>query len=366
MPYPIAQTELDALGASLAQYYETAWEEGVKGLLADMGRAKMGIATGYLDQAKDTYVNLKKKSNDKFGVTFKGKLKLYMGVYLANKSDVASVLVTVAEKALNKLGSAIPIPGLATVVSGAVSLAADKGREELHTRSISEADQTLAQKTGPAPTKLFTTDTEAAAFIPKSIDQYKLICKYIQTLPASITTFEDAVTFPAAVFQVQAAASHLNVALVSVQQYLAGMQERLEKVQGVAKEYKDDVRHKMPEAVNSVLQTAYQDAYNRGKQDYLGKKYQQVSRPVLQKPSETGGATQLAAYVAHATALGYYEGGPEVELTSFPGTRVSPPPIRPRPGSVTPPAPIPPRPAIVTPPRGQGIETPLGIFPRRK
>ena len=73
----------------------------------------------------------------------------------------------------------------------------------------------------------------------------------------------------------------------------------------------------------TVLQKAYDEAYNKGKLD--GLKYQAVPQPVYQRPNETGGATQLAAYVAHATARGYYEAGPvEVEMTSFrpqPATR---------------------------------------------
>ena len=366
MPYQIAQTELNALGASLAQYYETAWQEGVKGLFDNMARAKMGIVTGYLDQAKDTYANLRKASNDKFRATFTPTLKHYFSVYLANRNDVASVLVTVAETALKQLANKIPIPLLGTVVSAVVvPLAADKGREELHKRSVAEADQQLATKTGTAPTKFFTTDTEDVAFIQKSIDQYKLICKYIQTLPTSISSYDDAVTFPGATFRVKEAASHLNVALVSVQQYLSGMQERLEKVQSVSKEYIDRVHRDMPAAVGKVLDTAYEEAYRKGRQDSLGNRHPKLPRPIFQMPVETGGATQLAAYVAHATALGYYEGGPEVEsgreieMTTFPrqpAIRVTGPP--------NPQPPTPQRSAV--PLRGNLIDTPLGSFPRRK
>lgn len=328
MAYQISQTDLNALGASLAEYYETAWQEGVKGLFDNMARANMGIVSGYLDEAKDTYTNLRKTSNDKFGITFKATLKQYVSVYLANKSDVATVLVTVAEKALNQLADKIPVPHLGSLVSGVISFAADKGREELHTRSIAEADKQLAGKTGSGPGKFFTTDTEAAEFIQKSMDQYKLICKYVQTLPAKISSYEDAVTFPGATFRVQSAASSLNVALVSVRQYLAGMQERLEKIQGVSKDYISTVRRDMPAAVDHILQAAYKGAYLNGEADIAKKKYTAPPTPTFRKPEKPGGATQLAAYLAHAVAQGYYDSGNRgPQLTRPRAGAIQPPPL---------------------------------------
>lgn len=339
MPYTIAKSDLDALGAALAEYYEEAWQEGVKGLFDNMARSNMGIVTGYLDQAKDTYTNLRKTSNDKFGITFKPALKQYVGVFLANKNDVASILVTVAEKALTQLANKIPIPHLGSVVSGVISFAADKGRAELHTRSVAEADGQLATKTGAAAGKLFTSDVEAADFISKSIDQYKLICKYIQTLPGTISSFDDAVAFPGAVFKVQAAASSLNVALVQVRSYLAGMQERLEKVQDVSKGYIASVRRDMPSAVDAVLQSAYSAAYQKGDTDVKQNKYSSPGSPTFQKPAKTGGATQLAAYLAHAVAQGYYDSGNRGPMAMG----------RPRAGAMASPAP-PPRPGMTPPP----------------
>lgn len=339
MPYPIAKPDLDALGAALAEYYEEAWQEGVKGLFDNMARSNMGIVTGYLDQAKDTYANLRKSSNDKFGITFKPALKQYVGVFFANKNDVASLMVTVAEKALTQLASKIPVPHLGSVVSAAITFAADKGRAELHTRSVAEADGQLAAKTGGPTQKLFTNDVEAGEFISKSIDQYKLICKYIQTLPANITSFDDAVAFPGAVFRVQAAASSLNVALVQVRQYLAGMQERLEKIQGVSKDYIVSVRRDMPGAVDSILQSAYSGAYQSGEGDIAKNKYSAPQTPIFQKPAKTGGATMLAAYLAHAVAQGYYDAGnrgPQIGRARAGAVTMPPAPNKPLP-------PLPPR-----------------------
>lgn len=309
MPYQITKPEVDALGKALAQYYEEAWQEGVKGLFDNMARANMGVVTGYLDQAKDNFASLRKKSSDKFGVTFKPALKQLVSMYLANKNDVASALVSVAETALSTLSKHIPVPVLGTIVAQGISFAAGKGQEELHKRSVAEADSQLNAKTNAEVGKFFTSDAAASDFVQKSIDQYKLICKYIQTLPATASTFDDLVTFPGAVFKVQSAASSLNVALVSIRQYLAGMQERLEKIQTVSKDYIATVRRDMPGAVNNVLQSAYTDAYRKGENDINQKKYAAPRPPVFQKPSQPGGATQLAAYLANAVAQGYYDAG---------------------------------------------------------
>ncbi|MGO9894313.1 MAG: hypothetical protein ACLPX8_08895 [Bryobacteraceae bacterium] len=309
MPYQIAANDLQALGKGLEEYYETAWQEGIKGLFDKMAQSQMGLVTGYLDQANDTFENLRKKSNDKFGILFKPALKQYVGLYLANKSDVASDLVTIGEKALTTLASHIPIPHLGSVVSAAVSFAAGKGRDELHKRSVNEADQQLAAKTGVAAGKFFTTDTQAAQFIQQSIDQYKLICKFCQTLPTAIRSWEDAVTFPGSVFKVQAAASSLNVAIVSIEEYLEGMRERLGQIQKVGADYIATVRKDMPDAANSVLQAGYQGGYGKGEGDIAKNKYAMPGVPQFRRPDKPGAATQLAAYLAHAVAQGYYDSG---------------------------------------------------------
>lgn len=338
MPYTISKSDLDALGAALTEYYEAAWQQGVKDLFDKMARSQMGIVTGYLDVAKDTYAGLKKESADKFWTTFRPALKQYVGVYLANKSDVVSDLVLVAEKALSSLASHIPHGG--GIVSAAISFAGGKGREELHLRSIKEADGQLAAKTGESAGKLFTNDVEAAAAAQKAIDQYKLICKYIQTLPANITTFNDAVTFPASVFRVQKAASSLNVALLSIGEYIAGMQDRLIRIQEVSKEYITKVRQDMPAAANSVLQHGYDGAYKKGEADIAKKKYSCPATPSFRRPDKPGAATQLAAFLANAVAQGYYDSGNRGPLIAKP----HPMGIPPRPSYPPPPPPLPPRP----------------------
>jgi hypothetical protein len=339
MPYQIAKSELDSLGAALTAYYEEAWHQGVVGLFDKMAQSQMGIVTKYMDQAKDTYANLKKSSGDAFGVTFKADLKRYVSVYVANRSDVGTLLVTAAETGLKALASHIPVPMLGTVVSQAIAFAANKGRDELHQRSISEADKQLAAKTGAETARLPTNDTEAATLAQNTMEQYKLICKYIQTMPVNISTFEDAVTFPGAVFKVQKAASGISRDLDSMQRYMAGMQERLLQVQKVSTEYIGTVRKKMPDAVNSVLQSSYSEAYKNGEADIARNKYAAPSLPALKKADKPGGATQLAAYMAHAVAQGYYDAGNRGPQVMGKMAAPVPPPRPPRPF----PPPIPPR-----------------------
>ncbi|HEV2136440.1 MAG TPA: hypothetical protein VGR47_19610 [Terracidiphilus sp.] len=339
MPYQISKGELDSLGAALAAYYEEAWQQGIRGLFDNMAQSQMGIVTKYIDQAKDTYANLRKTSGDAFGVTLKADLKKYVTVYVANRSDIASLLVTAAETGLKALASHIPVPVLGTVVSQVVGFAATKGREELHERSILEADKQLSAKTGAETAKLPTTDAEAATLSQNTMEQYKLICKYIQTMPANITTFEDAVTFPGAVFKLQKAASGISRDLDSMRRYMAGMQDRLLQVQKVSADYIDTVRKKMPDAVNSVLQSGYGEAYKNGEADIAKNKYSAPPSPVMKRADKPGGATQLAAYLAHAVAQGYYDAGNRGPQVMAKMAAPVPPPRPPRPF----PPPIPPR-----------------------
>ena len=45
---------------SLAEYYDIAWQEGVRSLFDIIARSKAGIVTADFDQAQDTYANLRK------------------------------------------------------------------------------------------------------------------------------------------------------------------------------------------------------------------------------------------------------------------------------------------------------------------
>ena len=120
-----------------------------------------------------------------------------------------------------------------------------------------------------------------------------------------------AVTLPTATFKVQAAASSLNVALTQIKDYLSAMQSRVQEIAVVVDGYKKTVRERMPAAAEAVLQKAYSDAFASGKTDVGRNKYNVVPLPVFKKPTLTGGATLLAAYLAHALAQGYYDAGNE-------------------------------------------------------
>lgn len=315
MPYPLSSTDKTALGDALALYYEEAVEGGYRALADRMARANMGVVTGYLDQAKDTYANLKRKSKDEFGVAFKGQLKLQLGVLFANKNDVAGVMVALGEKALVALAEKIPVPGLSTVVAKTITLVAGEVKAELHDRATTEADGVLNTKAGTTVQRFYTNDTEAAELVKKALEQYKEVCNYITALPPTITTFDDAVTFPAATFKVQKAASSLTVALTQITAYLNAMQSRTEAIETVVAGYKRTVREKMPEAADAVLQKGYADAYANGKTDIGRNKYNALPLPVFKAPAVTGGATLLAAYLAHALAQGYYDAGNQMSIT---------------------------------------------------
>ena len=302
------KSEIQSIADGLEQYYQEAWDAGIKSLADRMARAQMGVVTGYIDTAKDTYSSLKKKSADSFRVTFMSQLKQQVALNLSIKADVLSALVTIGEKAIEKLADKIPVPALGSVLTGITGLAAGKAKDELHERAITEADKLLEAKSKAELQKIFTSDKDALEFIQNATKQYKSIASYINVLPNNITTFDDAITFPKSAFKVMQAASSLNVSLWSIRNYLDAMSERLVECQKVSADYIQTVRTKMPDAVESVLQHAYAEGAKKGGLDVNAKKYlPNQPLPVPQKGG--GGATQLANWVAHASRQGYYDYG---------------------------------------------------------
>jgi hypothetical protein len=310
MPYQVNQTEVNAIAAGLAEYYTDAWQTGIKSVVANMGRSQMGLVSKYVDVAKDSYANLKKSSGDSFRVTFKSDLKQQISLFFANKYDVAQALVGVGEKIVDKVTGLIPIPHLGSALNSVAGFAAGKAKEELHDRSVTEADRMLMAQSDAELQKMFANDKETTTFIENSMKQYKTLTNYIATLPTNVTSFDDAITFPKSAFRVQQAASSLNVSLWSIRQYCAAMQERLVECQNMSQQYIATVREKMPSIVTTVLKDAYGEANNKGKIDVSGNKYSapQPPRPAATKPG-AGGATLLAGAVAHALAQGYYDAG---------------------------------------------------------
>jgi hypothetical protein len=327
MLYSITRAEVQEIADALAEYYDEAWGAGVKSLVDRMAQSQMGIVTKYLDQAKDTYNSLKKKSADSFRITFKAQLKMQVGLYFSNKSDVATALVTIGEKAIELLADKIPVPHLGSVVTAVSGFAADKAKKKLHERSITEADKQLEAKSGAELQKFFTSDLEASEFIANATKQYKTIGNYINMLPNTITTFDDAITYPKSTFKLQQAASSLNVSLWRIIDYLEAMSERLVTCQEVSKSYIETVRTKMPEAVENVLQRSYADGVVKGKADITANKYSAPGLPTL-PPKQGGGATLLAHRVAHAVSQGYYNAGNTGPKFVTPGPK---PPLPPKP-----------------------------------
>lgn len=330
MPYPLSNDDRIKLGNALAAYYDDARQEGIYNVLDRLSQAGSGVVTAKLDKAKDTYTNLRKKSNDEFGVAFKGELKLKLRALFANKMDIATTMVGLGEKALVALARNIPIPVLSTIVAKGVGFIAAEAKLELAKQAIKTSDTVLTGASSSAVTNIYTTEIEAAEIITKSMEQYKEICNYIKALPPTISTFDDAVTFPKATFKVQAAASALTIMLHEIRSYLESMQSRTEAIKTVVDGYRVTVQNKMPEAVDAVLQKGYSDAYASGKTDIGTNKYNVLPSPVLKMPDKSGGATMLAAYLAHALAQGYYDAGNEISTTRPRSNAVTAMPTRPR------------------------------------
>jgi len=310
MPYQVNQTDVNNIAAGLAAYYTSAWEAGVKGLFGTAAQSQMGVGAKYIDMAKDSYASLKKSSGDSFRVTFRSDLKLQIGLFFANKYDVAQNLVTAGEKLIDKVASLIPLPQLASAVTAAAGFAAGKAKDELHDRSIGQADKMLTNVSDGDVQKMFDNDKATMTSVENSMKHYKTLTNYISQLPTNATSFDDAITLPKAAFRVQEAASHLNVELIKIRKYYEAMHERLLQCQDVSQVYIKQVRDKMPSVVSTVLTDAYSEGSNKGKIDMSSNKYTAPQSPKLATArAGAGGATLLANAMAHALAQGYYDAG---------------------------------------------------------
>ncbi|MDX2002109.1 MAG: hypothetical protein SFW35_06745 [Chitinophagales bacterium] len=360
MPYNIDQSKVTEIGKGLEEYYNDAWHKGVKGSMDRMAHANMGYVTKFWDVTKDTYANFKKESTDEFMGPFKAEVKLQAALYFANKYDVMMDVAAAAEKAFKFAVSFIPVPGVGpvvkklgqTVVKEGVSAAVKLGNESLQEKSVKLADSQIAAKTGNDPVTFFASDLDAINAAKRSIESYKLVGKFADTLPANITSFDDAIAFPKATFRVQEAVSQMSIELYRLQIYIQAMQERLGEVNKVSASYIDRVRKEMPNVVSKVIQTAYNEGLEAGRKDIGKNKYAAPPQPALVKPSKPGAATVFGAYVAHAFAQGYYDvGNTGPRFVTNQGANpmaraATPPPVPPRPSGPpnrTPP-PLPPKP----------------------
>ncbi len=325
MAYEISTEDLNKLSEAMQEYYQDAWEGGIRKVADRIAHKGQGFFPKYLDQFNDSYVSFVKKSDDKFGVTFKAQIKANFKIYTGNHNDLALNLVIFAERALKELTKLIPFPYVGEVASeivkgvgslvakGLIGEAAASPIKSLQKRAVNEADNQIKNSGDANLSNFLTTDTEAQKEIAASIEQYKLICKLIQAMPkGQITTFEDAVTFPAATFKLQEAASSLNIMVYKAKLYFTAMEERLTLIETLTHKFLKSVQDGTKDSVKNVLDHAYDAAFAQGKTDCQSNKYRTMAKPEFIQPSKSGGATQLAAYLAHATAMGYYDAAPIV------------------------------------------------------
>jgi hypothetical protein len=312
MIYQISTQQTDYLVSAIVSYYQEAWDKGVRGLFDNMARSKMGKATAAIDQAKDVYASLRKESNDKFGVKFRGELERAARLYVAHNQmpfEIGTLLVTQGEAALKKLTVMIPVPVVGSVIDKMVSMAADEARSQIHTASLNAADNAVAKSTGAVPDRFFTDDWEAEECVKETMKLYKYISRFVPTLPPVLTSFDDIVAYPEALFTLQKTASTMNVQLQSLKQYVRAMEARHEQIQefyqsGIAK-----LKESVSVPVGKLLQSEYDDAFRKGKLDATQYKYVTPVRPEWPAVAGKGGATLLADYLVHAFAQGYFDAG---------------------------------------------------------
>src|SRR5579884_674614 len=322
MVYEISQSEAERLGALLVGYYDEAFEKGIRNLMDRMVSNSARPDWLVIYSLEDAYTSLKQKSKDSFFTTFRADVKRELNVYFANKFDVVSDLLGIAEQALDaavkKLTDMISLPILPTVVEKGYnflkSKTLGKAQDEAYKASIATAGQQVAAASGGKdPSTLFNNDKDVADAAKEAVTHFKQIGKFVSTLPTKVMSFDDAITFPRAVFKLRAEASNLTVSLQTVRTYLAWMDERFVEVNVATERYKKQVKNNMAEAVKEVLNAAYEKGNSKGADHVQAGKYKGGSEPKRPALDQTkGGATQLAVYVAHATAFGYYQAGNKV------------------------------------------------------
>ena len=340
MPYPIAPTEVNRLAKLLTDYYERELEGGIRATFDRMAQANMGLITAKIDLAKDTVASIRKAGTDKFTTTFTARLRTEFRIQTGNHSELMSYGVQMGTAVLKMAFKHIPLPHVGTALTAVLDLASKGAQSELHKRSVLEADKDLAERAGTAQaTALSTHDTDVAAAAASSIELYKEIAKLVVAMPTSISSFDDAITYPGVVWRTQKAASALKVALWGILDYLRQMEERTAMVEKLAADGVQRVRTEMGSVVSSVLDKSYDDGWRKGNGDVQTQKYQPLAMPVLGTAGMEGAASQLAVYVAHAFSMGYYNAGNSgpFRLRSNAVTAPPPPaaPGRPRAGALS-------------------------------
>lgn len=307
--YFVTESVRKDLADRLYDYYTAEFDAGVRALMDRVARSNMGVGTAYLDMARDGWASLTAESRDKFTVKFETAIRQQAMLAYAGWPDLIADAIPQATKALTALCDKIPVPGVSAVISGLMNLAAGAAVEELRAKAIADADERVTAGSGAVVRKVFSKPEDVEKSVTAAMEQYKLIGRYMTTMPKHLATVQDVVTFPKSVFKVRQAASALNVELLAIRDYIESMQTRLEAVQTVYRDYEASLKSSLPASIDAVLEQAYQSGYEKGTQQYRSNAYKPIGMPSLQTPRESGGATHLAAHVAYANALGYFDVG---------------------------------------------------------
>jgi len=298
----------------LLQYFDGAREEAIKGRLDALARSNMGIIAQYLDPVKDTIASLRKETGEPFGVKLKADLKASALAFTSNKSDLGTMFVNLAEPALKHAANAIPVPGLGSVVGTLIGFGADAARDELHTRSIAEADATIGESIkGQAELRrLFTTDKAALEVMQKSMVQYKTIGKLIESMPSGAPkTFDETIAMPTTTFRIEEAISALNVTIWTIRDYLQSMSERLNRSKEVIARYRTQLRTETPGYVRAIVNASYNEANSKALVHLAQRRYLALERqPEPDRAPWAKPASELLAdLMGYAMASGYWDAG---------------------------------------------------------
>lgn len=353
--YILSESVRTELADKLFAYYTDAVDEGVRNLMDGLARSRMGAVTAYLDVARDGWASLSAESRDKFTVKFEAEIRHQAALAYAGWPDLVADAIPQAMNAVKSLCDKIPIPLVGSAVAGLMELAAGVAIDELREKAMADADARVASMSGGSVDNLPRKPEDIQQSVAAAVEQYKTIGQLITTMPGALTTFQDVVTFPRSVFKVRKAASALNRELYAIRVYVDAMSTRLAAVEEVYTVYRTQLKTKLPEAVDTVLESAYQAGYQKGTLTYRTGGYKPIGVPSLKAPSQPGGATHLAAHVAYANAQGYFDVGQyeQVNMRRGRASAVSTPPPPPaassgapgRRGSVS----APPLPGGITP-----------------
>lgn len=327
--FPGSPADRDNLAKGLVEFYQEAWDTGVRGLFDTVARSGMGTGTAAWDRFYSWASAPRSKSAELF-------LKYYMETckaYVSRQWKTAGVYVPIwdiAKSALAALTSKIPIPLVGTVVSQIMNKAVlDDKAIESQLKALDEGKALLDKRRGvqarPGRSNFQSAD-DAKQAAATAFDTYIGLIGYIKTLSRPLQQWGDAITYPEQVFEMQAMTSQLAIALHALGQYMGAMEEQLEHLRVETDAYLKQLPQTMVKCVESVLATAYAQGRAAGTKQFVAARAESqrknirdnimesaipMSRPEdtwQAPPSGCGAARALAIYVTDAIAQGYWDG----------------------------------------------------------